>query len=162
MFWYSSIGNDLFNNTKAFTDFNQFRGNRSKRMLYQAWEPGKTFKKPGEKYSSSDAILPQLNSADNYSWQNVNSYYVENASYLRLKNLVIGYSLPKEWIQKLTISNLRLYAQAENLITITKYTGLNPEMTLRDMDSGSDLQRGIDGGGYPNVIKFVFGVNFTF
>ena len=162
MFWYSSIGNDLFNNTKAFTDFNQFRGNRSKRMYEQSWEPGRTFKKPGEKYSKSDAILPELNSADNYSWQNVNSYYVERASYLRLKNLVIGYSLPRELLQKATISNMRVYAQVENLLTFTRYTGLNPELTNRDMDAGNDLQRGIDGGGYPNIIKYIFGVNFTF
>jgi len=162
MFWYSSIGNDLFNNTKAFTDFNQFRGNRSKRMLNQSWEPGRTFKKPGEKASSSDAILPQLNSADGYSWQVANSYFVENASYLRLKNLVLGYTLPKSWLQPATIQNLRVYVQMENLITITKYNGLNPEMTLRDMSSGSDLARGIDGGGFPNIIKYIFGVNLTF
>jgi len=162
MFWYSSIGNELFNNTKAFTDFQQFRGNRSKRMLNQSWEPGRTFKKPGEKYSSSDAILPQLNYGDQYSFQNVNSYYVEDASYLRLKNLVIGYTLPKEWLQKATISNMRVYGQIENALTFTKYTGLNPEMTLRDMASGSDLARGIDGGGFPNVLRFIFGVNFTF
>jgi len=162
MFWYSSIGNDLFNNTKAFTDFNHFRGNRSKRMLEQSWEPGRTFKKPGEKYSKSDAILPQLNSSDNYSWGSANSYFVEKASYLRMKNLVLGYTLPREWVQKATISNLRVYIQAENLITITKYTGLDPELTLRDMGSGSDLARGIDGGGYPNIIKYIFGVNLTF
>ena len=162
MFWYSSIGNDLFNNTKAFTDFQQFRGNRSKRMLNQSWEPGRTFKKPGEKYSSSDAILPQLNYGDQYSFQNVNNYYVENASYLRLRNLVIGYTLPKELLQKATISNMRVYVQTENLLTFTKYTGLNPEMTLRDMSSGSDLARGIDGGGYPTIIRYIFGVNFTF
>ena len=162
MFWYSSIGNDLFNNTKAFTDFNQFRGNRSKRMLNQSWEPGRTFKKPGEKYSSSDAILPQLNSADGYSWQVANSYFVENASYLRMKNLVVGWTLPKSWLQQATIQNLRIYVQAENLITITNYNGLNPEMTLRDMGSGSDLARGIDGGGFPNIKKYIFGVNLTF
>ena len=162
MFWYSSIGNDLFNNTKAFTDFNMFRGNRSKRMLNQSWEPGRTFKAPGEKYSSSDAILPMLNSGDEYSYQVANSYFVEKASYLRLKNLVVGYTLPREWLQKATISNLRIYGQVENLLTFSKYNGLNPEMTLRDMSSGSDLARGIDGGGFPNVIKLIFGVNLTF
>jgi len=164
MFWYSSIGNDLFNNTKAFTDFQQFRGNRSKRMLNQSWEPNtnRTFKKPGEKYSSNDYILPQLNYGDQYSFQNVNNYYVERASYLRLRNLIIGYSLPKDWLKKATISNMRIYAQAENLLTFTKYTGLNPEMTLRDMSSGSDLARGIDGGGYPTIVRYILGVNFTF
>jgi len=151
MFWYSTIGNDLFNNTKAFTDFQMFRGNRSVRMRDQSWEPGKT-----------NAILPMLNSGDTYSYNQVNSYYVEDASFLRLKNLVVGYTFPKEWLQKATIQNLRVYAQVENAITFTKYNGLDPELTNRDMASGGDLSRGIDGGGWPNIIRYIFGVNFTF
>ena len=151
MFWYSTIGNDLFNNTKAFTDFQMFRGNRSVRMRDQSWEPGKT-----------NAILPMLNSGDTYSYNQVNSYYVEDASFLRMKNLVVGYTLPKQWLQKATIQNLRVYAQVENAITFTKYNGLDPELTNRDMASGGDLSRGIDGGGWPNIVRYIFGVNFTF
>ena len=151
MFWYSTIGNDLFNNTKAFTDFQMFRGNRSVRMRDLSWEQGKT-----------NAILPMLNSGDTYSYNQVNSYYVEDASFLRMKNLVIGYTFPKAWLQKATIQNLRVYGQVENAITFTKYNGLNPELTNRDMSAGNDLQRGIDGGGWPNIIRYIFGVNFTF
>ena len=151
-FWYSSLGNELFNITKLYTDFQLFNGNRSHRMLNESWEPGKT-----------NAILPMLNSADNYSYQ-VCDYFVENASFLRMKNLVLGYTLPKSWLQLATIQNLRFYIQMENLITITKYSGLDPEFTNRDVGggNGADLSRGIDAGAWPNIKKFIFGVNFVF
>ena len=79
MFWYSTIGNDLFNNTKYFTDFWMFNGNKSERMRDQSWTPGA---------DNSNAILPILDSNDGYSGKFSNSYYVENASFLRLKNVV--------------------------------------------------------------------------
>lgn len=155
MFWYSTIGNDLFNNTKYFTDFWMFNGNKSERMRDQSWTPGA---------DNSNAILPILDSNDGYSGKFSNSYYVENASFLRLKNVVLGYTLPKSVLSKVGIQNLRLYVQAENLLTITGYSGLDPEYTNADMgkESGGDLQRGVDMGGWPSTMRFLFGVNFAF
>jgi TonB-linked SusC/RagA family outer membrane protein len=152
MFWYSTLGNKLFNNTLAFTDFQLFRGNRSTRMRDLSWEPGKT-----------NAILPILDSSDNYTL-NVNSYYVEDGSFLRLKNVMLGYTLPKSLLKKFTISNLRLYAQVENVLTFTKYRGLNPEFTNADTSegSGADLRRGLDMGAWPNIIRIIGGLNFAF
>ena len=155
MFWYSTIGNDLFNNTKYFTDFWMFNGNKSERMRDQSWTPGA---------DNSNAILPILDSNDGYSGKFSNSYYVENAPFLRLKNVVLGYTLPKSVLSKVGIQNLRLYVQAENLLTITGYSGLDPEYTNADMgkESGGDLQRGVDMGGWPSTMRFLFGVNFAF
>lgn len=87
-----------------------------------------------------------------------------NASFLRLKNVVLGYTLPKSVLSKVGIQNLRLYVQAENLLTITGYSGLDPEYTNADMgkESGGDLQRGVDMGGWPSTMRFLFGVNFAF
>ncbi len=155
MFWYSTIGNDLFNNTKYFTDFWLFEGNRSTRMRDLSWKPGA---------DNSKAILPILDYGDTYSGTNSNSYYVENASFLRLKNLVLGYTLPKDLLSKAGIQNLRLYVQAENLLTITGYSGLDPEYTNVDpaATNGGDLRRGIDMGGWPTTMRFLFGVNFAF
>ncbi|MDR2533689.1 MAG: TonB-dependent receptor [Tannerellaceae bacterium] len=152
MFWYSTIGNDLFNNTLAFTDFQLFRGNRSSRMRDLSWEPGK-----------SSAILPIIDADDSYSL-NTNSYFVEDASFLRLKNLVVGYSFPKPLLKKATISNLRLYFQMENTLTITGYRGLDPELTNADVNEGNnaDLRRGLDMGAWPNIMRFTLGVNFAF
>jgi len=154
MFWYSTIGNDIFNNSKAYTDFQLFRGSRSSRMRDNSWEPGKAYK---------DGMLPMLNSADNYSLQ-VCSYFVEDGSFLRMNNLVLGYTFPKSILQKASISNLRIYGQMENALTFTKYNGLQPDFANRDTSEANerDLNRGIDPGGWPNIIRFILGVNFAF
>lgn len=155
MFWYSTIGNDLFNNTKYFTDFWLFEGNRSTTIRDYSWKPGA---------DNSKAVLPVLDYGDTYSGTNPSSYYVENASFLRLKNVVVGYTLPKAWLKKATISNLRVYVQAENLLTITGYSGLDPEFTNANVGdgNGADLKRGVDMGGWPTTLRFLFGVNFAF
>lgn len=155
MFWYSTIGNDLFNNTKYFTDFPLFGGNRSKTMRDYSWTPGQ---------DNSKAKLPILDSSDSWGGAVASSYYVEDGSFLKLKNLVVGYTLPKDLVRKATISNLRLYLQAENLLTLTKYSGLDPEITNMETGSGSgsDLRRGLDAGGWPTTMRLLFGVNFEF
>ncbi len=155
MFWYSTIGNDLFNNTKYFTDFPLFGGNRSTRMRDYSWTPGA---------DNSKAVLPILDSKDSWGGAVPSSYYVEDGSFVKLKNVVLGYTFPKKWMQRATISNLRVYIQAENLLTITGYNGLDPELTNADVseDNGSDLRRGIDMGGWPTTLRLLFGVNFAF
>jgi hypothetical protein len=160
MFWYSSIGNELFNNVRAFTDFNLFRGQRSPESLYNSWKPGA---------DNSKAILPLLNAQDGYSGITPSSYFVEDASYLALKNLVIGYSFPKSLLRKATIQDLRLYVQAENTLMLTGYSGLTPEVTNAEIDRdvntnnvGNDLRKGIDMGGWPTIMRFLVGVNLTF
>ena len=155
MFWYSTIGNDLFNNTKYFTDFPLFGGNRSSRMRDLSWTPGA---------DNSKAILPILDSSDSWGGAVTSSYYVEDGSFLKLKNLVVGYTLPQSIVSKATISRLRVYVQAENLLTITKYNGLDPEITNMETGAGSgaDLRRGLDAGSWPTTMRILFGVNFEF
>lgn len=155
MFWYSSIGNDLFNNNKFFTDFPLFGGNRSTRMRDLSWRPGE---------DNSKAILPILDSSDSWGGSVTSSYYVEDGSFLKLKNLVVGYTFPKVLLEKITIQNLRLYIQAENLLTFTGYNGLDPEITNMETGTGNgaDLRRGLDAGGWPTTRRFLFGVNFEF
>lgn len=154
-FFYSTIGNDIFNNTKYFTDFWLFEGNKSSRMRDKSWVQGA---------DNSKATLPVLDYGDGYSGTNPSSYYVEDGSFLRLKNLVIGYTVPKKTLQRAGISNLRVYVQVENLFTITGYEGLDPETTNAVISDGneSDLRRGIDMGGWPSLRTFALGVNFTF
>ena len=80
-----------------------------------------------------------------------------------MKNLIVGYTFPKTILSKAGIQRLRLYIQAENLCTITKYKGLDPDISNRDKTaSGGDLQKGIDVGGQPTTREFLFGVNFEF
>jgi len=83
----------------------------------------------------------------------VSDLYVEDGSYLRLKVLQLGYTLPAMLTKKALISNLRFYVQGENLFTITKYTGLDPEVGTRN---------GFDGGTYPQPRTLTLGVNVAF
>ena len=83
---------------------------------------------------------------------------VEDGSFLRFTNITLGYNLPKKWLRKVGIGNVRLYATGHNLITITDYSGYNPEA-----NSATDpLRPGIDSGGYPVSKSLIFGVNVSF
>jgi TonB-linked SusC/RagA family outer membrane protein len=143
-------GNQIFNYVKYWTDFPTFGGNRSLRMFTQSWEPGKT-----------NAVLPQLKSSDQVSIQ-PSTYYLEDGSYLRLKNVQLTYTMPKELISKVGLSNVRIYLQGQNLVTLTKYSGLDPEINLRNYASGNDRQIGVDGGAYPAAKQYIVGLNVSF
>lgn len=143
-------GNDIFNYVKYWTDFPTFAGNRSTRMLYDSWRPGKT-----------DAILPQLTSSDQVSIL-PSTYYLENGSYFRMRNIQLTYTLPKNWLSKAGFSGARLYVQGQNVFTITKYSGMDPEINLRNYSAGNDRQIGVDGGAYPAAKQYLIGANLTF
>ena len=85
--------------------------------------------------------------------------YIEDGSYLRLKNISLGYTFPKKWISKLNLENLRIYANIQNLWTITKYEGYDPEV-------GASTQNvnvfGCDNGRYPSPTTYSFGINVGF
>jgi TonB-linked SusC/RagA family outer membrane protein len=89
------------------------------------------------------------------------THFLEDGSYFRLKNLQIGYSLPE--MQKFKIDRLRIYLAATNLLTLTKYYGLDPEMTVNTNDrAAGDRANGIDWGTYPVAQTFTLGLNITF
>ena len=86
------------------------------------------------------------------------SWAIEDGSFLRINNVSIGYSLPAKSIAKLKMSQLRFYATANNLAIFTKYTGYDPEVSVRN----SPLTPGLDYSAYPRSRSFVFGVNASF
>jgi len=89
------------------------------------------------------------------------SRFLEDGSYLRLKNLQFGYTVPNT--KQFKIESLRLYLAATNLLTFTKYSGLDPEMTVSlNSVSEGDYANGIDWGTYPVAKNFTFGMNVTF
>jgi hypothetical protein len=86
---------------------------------------------------------------------------MENGSFLRCKSMMLGYTLPARMTRNLNISKVRFYIQAANLFTVTKYTGLDPELTGSSLGDNSNF--GIDFGNYPsNEKSFLFGVNLSF
>ncbi|MFN3589272.1 MAG: SusC/RagA family TonB-linked outer membrane protein [Spirosomataceae bacterium] len=143
-------GNELFNYVKYWTDFPTFGGNRSRTMLEKSWRPGMT-----------DAVLPLPRSNDVIS-SNPSTYYIEDGSYFRLKNVQLNYTIPASILSKAGISSATVYLQAINLLTLTKYSGLDPEVNLRNFSAGSDRQIGVDEGSYPAYRSFNAGLSLSF
>ena len=88
----------------------------------------------------------------------IHSWAVEDGSYLKLSNITLGYTFPRKMLSKIGISKLRLYATGSNLLTWTKYSGFDPEVSTM----GSGLTPGVDFGAYPKSRSFVFGINLAF
>lgn len=149
VFVNGSQGNDVFNYVRYFSDFNTFQGNRSKRALYEAWSPTNT----GGKTPIPDAN-DQVSSRPS-------SYFIEDGSYLRIKNVQLTFNVPKSIGKRIGLDNAQLYIQAQNLATFTKYTGLNPEITIGNNDSRNNTI-GFDGGNMPVSRTILFGLNLGF
>ena len=146
IFFSGSQGNDVYNYEKIFSDFATFpSGNRSARVL-DSWTPQNT-----------DATLPALSFSVLNDETQPNSYFVEDASYLRLRNLQIGYSFPSNVAETLGMDLLRLYIQGTNLFTITDYEGFDPEVISND-----NLSLGIDFQTFPLAQIFTVGINTKF
>jgi TonB-dependent starch-binding outer membrane protein SusC len=128
-FFYGSFGNDVFNSYRATDIFNGSAN--SKTALYDSW----SLQHPHAKAPITELGTNFSNAVTS------NSYSYENGSYFRNKTMILGFSFPKYWIQKIKMERLRLYIQAVNLFTITNYSGLDPELVI---PSGSIH------GNYPN------------
>lgn len=144
MFFYGSYGNEMVNYVTRWIDYGQFNGGLSHNALYESW---------GSPYLSSntDASLPKLDQSD--ISQQPSTAFLEDASYLRMKSLRLGYTVPENILSRAQIKSLRLYVQVSNLFTLTKYSGLDPELN----SSGSGM--GLDQGAWPTPRQIMFGVN---
>lgn len=143
--FYGTFGNDIFNLQRM-----RYSGNGGQNVyrgtLDKAWH--------GEGTSND---IPRLSYNDlNQNYQRVSSFFVEDGSYFRCKLLTLGYTLPESIMGKF---NLRLYFSAQNLFTITNYTGMDPERPFYD---GGAIETGIDNANYPTPKTFLFGVDFKF
>jgi len=91
------------------------------------------------------------------------SRFLEDGSYIRLKNLQLGYTIPENVLAATGLNNARIYVSGTNLLTFTKYPGLDPEMTVSDNSTGEgDRASGIDWGTYPSAMTIMFGIDITF
>ena len=108
--------------------------------------------------SNPNTDMPAASSTRLYR---MSSRFVYDASFIRLKNIALGYNFPKPLLDKLNLRSLRVYASAQNLFTITDYPGLDPEVGYGNSGSGSNGNRniGVDYASYPNVKTFTFGIN---
>ncbi|MDA3928689.1 MAG: TonB-dependent receptor [Prolixibacteraceae bacterium] len=139
----ASVGNDVY--------FGVYRSdlglsNKPSYFLTDAWSPENT-----------DATFFRPTYASSWNFQH-NSMFVEDGSYLKLKNLQLGYTIPRLVSEKIDIKRLRIYFSANNLLTITKYHGADPEMGYTQ----GIQSYGIDRGFYPQARQFIMGLNVSF
>ena len=120
-------------------------------------------------YGSPEAIMARLNEINQgksmwnpaaASQMVITSYAVEDASFLRLQNVTVGYTFPKKWITPLHITNVRIYFTGYNLLCFTGYDGYDPEVDTSSKNN--PMTPGIDYAAYPKSRSFVGGINITF
>jgi TonB-linked SusC/RagA family outer membrane protein len=142
--FYSSYGNEMVNYVRRFIDFVQFQGGRSHDRLYNSW---------GSPYldDNANAKLPKAEGNDIDS-QQPSTAFIEDASYLRLENLRLSYDVNR-LLNGDNFRNIQVFGQMSNVFTISKYSGLDPEVN----SGGSNL--GIDSGAWPTPRQIMFGVN---
>ncbi len=140
MFFYASKGNDMVNYVSRWIDYGQFDGGLSKDALYNSWTP-----------TNTSARLPMLDGTSES--QQFSSAYIEDASFLRMKVLRLGYTLTPNMLERVKMKNLRIYVEATNLFTITKYKGLDPEL------DSSGMMMGVDQGAWPTPRQITLGLS---
>jgi hypothetical protein len=110
--------------------------------------------------NAGSTTMPALQRTDaNNNYTRVSDLLVEDASYIRLQNISLGYTLPRKLVRKIYLENLRFYFSAQNVYTWTKYKGLDPEVGAM---YGDALMTGVDYGRYPSPRIYTFGLNVSF
>lgn len=147
MFFAGDFGFDIQNHMKRqllSMNYGNLATNRGVDIL-NAWTP-----------TNTDTDIPTLSLTDDNNEARFSTYYVENGSYMKMKYLKLSYSLPKNLVKKIGATNLDVYGQVENVFTITKYKGLDPEILPGEYGAR------IDNGAYPRPRTFTIGLNLQF
>lgn len=113
------------------------------------------------KVANADTKTPRPTRANPNDNDRMSSRYVEDGSYLRIKNITLGYTFPKKWMNKIKFDNIRVYCNIQNLYTFTKYSGYDPEVGASTQDA-QGYAFGVDNGRYPSPTTYSFGVSLTF
>jgi TonB-dependent starch-binding outer membrane protein SusC len=149
---FGSFGNDIFDAQKEFYVFRQFSTNVKADLLANSWTP-----------TNTNSKYPRIDIDDSYSHA-LSDFYVEDGSYVRMRNLQIGYNVPQRFARWLNAT--RVYVQGENLFTITGYEGLDPALPAADINGAAgdirDQYRGVDRGVYPSSKTFSIGITTSF
>lgn len=140
-----NYGNDIYNATRLYAT--QSRSGRRNMLVEVAdrWSPT----------NASNKVPSQ----DGYIVNDVYSRFIEDGSFLRLKNITLGYTLPHKWTRKFHASKLRVYATGQNLFCISGYSGYDPEVNSA---SSNPMTPGLDWGAYPKSRVFTFGIDLQF
>ena len=171
MYFNWSYGNDIYNANKLATLYNINKGGGLYGNKLEIVKDSYTY------YQIQSGNLVHLVTPDQLNAANANatipSTYlqqgyvsdigIEDGSYLRLNTLTIGYTLPKQLISKFKVSNIRVYGSIYNALTLTGYSGLDPDVNSnQNLNSSRYPTPGLDWGTYPRARQFVIGLNATF
>ncbi len=157
LFWQGTSGNKIFNTTKFYQANSNGAFNWSSAYVNNHYRDAIKDKSGNLLYAANTtgATYPGLNQT--YSLATISDFYIEDGSYLRLKNVQIGVTLPKNWLSWINVSSFRIYVGGSNLLTFTKYSGIDPEV-----DVSNPMAAGIDKGAYPQAKVYTMGVNVRF
>lgn len=175
IFLNGSYGNKVMNyNSLTLTHMNSTWTNQlqsvvSKRARLEPIDPTIVYADGSKWFDHIDNVrvknpgtkIPHTSINDPNDNDRISDRYVEDGSFLRIKNITLGYTFPKALLNKAKIENLRVYVNIQNLYTFTKYTGYDPEVGASTQDS-SGLVYGLDNGRYPSPAMYSFGLNITF
>lgn len=175
IFLNGSYGNKVMNyNSLTLTHMNSTWTNQlqsvvSKRARLEPIDPTIVYADGSKWFDHIDNVrvknpgtkIPHTSINDPNDNDRISDRYVEDGSFLRIKNITLGYTFPKALLNKAKIENLRVYLNIQNLYTFTKYTGYDPEVGASTQDS-SGLTYGLDNGRYPSPAMYSFGLNITF
>ncbi len=145
-FFYGSFGNELVNGQRYWTHTSGVLSNYSVDRLNR-WNTDN----PG----SNEPRMTSTDPNENYRFSDL---YVEDGTYIRLRNVQLGYNLPKSLLSQFGIEKIRIYGSADNLFTISDYSGWNPEIS----NYGGALGGGVDYATYPMPVIITGGINITF
>ncbi len=155
IFFQGQYGNKIYSQVNMDIEGFYRPFNVTQRVYDERWH--------GEGTSNSMPLV-SFNDASNNKYPS--SRFLEDGSYLRLKNLQLGYTIPDKIIKRAHLSSLRIYVTGQNLWTLTKFTGLDPEMNISNNVNkdtyGGDVAAGIDWGTYPSARSYIVGLNLSF
>ena len=138
------------------------------RARFEAIDPMKTYTDGSAWYEdvtnvrvvNAGTMMPRPSIQDPNDNDRLSTRYIEDGSYIRLKNISLGYSLPKNLLSKMKVDNIRFSVNIQNIYTLTRYKGFDPEVGASTQDS-SGLTFGVDNGRYPSPMTCSFGLNIT-
>ncbi len=154
LYFYAVVGNKIMNYVESDLETFQKRGsegveNVSVNYYQNHWTPTNHSATYARALANDDNTLNSVPS----------SVWVEDGSFLKLKNFTVGYTLPASFANRFTLSKVRFYISTQNLFTVTKYKGLDPEIGIQ---GGNATQNGVDNGTYPSSRFYTVGLNITF
>ena len=156
IFFQGSYGNKIYSQVNQDIEGFYRPFNLTKRVYDQRWH--------GEGTSNTMPLVSWNQAANNIL--EPSSRFLQDASYVRLKNVQLGYTIPFKVTSKANIKSVRIYFTSENLLTFTKFTGLDPEMHVSNNVNAEqykgDVAAGIDWGTYPTARSYIFGLNLSF